>query len=118
MEAKAPKIMAGEASYYTKASCLREGTSGIMANGKALDDTKLTCASWFYPFGTRLRVTASRNNRSVVVVVSDRGPAKRLVQKGRIIDLSQAAFEALADLKLGVILVKTEVLEGGAHGEA
>jgi len=110
------KVMEGEASYFTVKSCLREGTSGIMANGEALDDTKLVCASWFYPFGARLRVTASRSGRSVVVVVSDRGPAKRLVEKGRIIDLSQAAFEAIADLKDGVIAVKTELLEGGAHG--
>ena len=40
----------GTASYYTVASCAREGTSGIMANGRRLNDEKLTAASWFYPF--------------------------------------------------------------------
>ena len=37
-----------ECSYYTKASCLREGTSGIMANGKVLRDEGFTAASWDY----------------------------------------------------------------------
>jgi rare lipoprotein A len=77
------------ASYYTLASCLREGTSGIMANGRRLNDNDLTCASWDYRFGTRLRVTNCHNGKSVVVVVTDRGPAKRLYRKGCVVDLSR-----------------------------
>lgn len=97
-----------EASYYTKASCLREGTSGIMANGKGLDDEAFTAASWDYEFGQRLRVTF--NGRSVVVSVTDRGPSKRLYKKGRRLDLSKAAFERLAPLGKGIIKVQvTEI---------
>ena len=98
-------VFADTASWYDRASCQREGTSGIMANGKELRDEALTCASWDYAFGTYLRVSNIDNGKSVVVVVSDRGPAKRLYNKGRKIDLSRAAFRAIADLKRGVIKV-------------
>jgi rare lipoprotein A len=77
-----------------------------MANGKPLQDEALTCASWDYPFGTRLRILAEASGRSVEVTVTDRGPAKRLYKKGRIVDLSRAAFAKLAPLSCGIITVK------------
>ena len=101
------------ASYYTVESCLREGTSGIMANGRKLDDTKKTCAMWGYPFGTQVQVTNINNGRSVLVTVTDRGPAKRLVKKGRIIDLSKKAFTILAPLSQGIIPVEIKILPKG-----
>jgi len=72
-----------------------------MANGKPFNPDKLTAASWFYPLGTRVVVT--HDGRSVVVEVTDRGPAKRLVARGRKIDLSHAAFAKLAEPDLGLI---------------
>lgn len=81
-----------------------------MANGKELNDEAFTCASWNYPFDTRLSVRNLTNGKKVIVIVSDRGPAKRLARQGRIIDLSKAAFAAIADLKTGVIKVKIERL--------
>lgn len=74
-----------------------------MANGKPFDPDAFTCASWDYPLGTRLRVATPTN--SVIVVVTDRGPARRLWRAGRKLDLSRAAFAALADTRLGVIKV-------------
>lgn len=74
-----------------------------MANGKLFNPDKLTAASWFYPLGTHLVVTHS--GRSVVVEITDRGPAKRLVNEGRKIDLSRAAFCRLADPQRGLITV-------------
>lgn len=74
-----------------------------MANGKPFDPDKLTAASWFYPLGTRVVVT--HDDRSVVVEITDRGPAKRLVKEGRKIDLSHAAFAKLADPDVGLIEV-------------
>ena len=107
------------ASYYTVASCKREGTSGIMANGRKLDDKAFTAASWDYPLGTNLRVERTprpsnyhRQSRTgtVIVTVSDRGPAKRLLAQGRRLDLSKAAFQALAPLAQGIVEVEiTEV---------
>jgi rare lipoprotein A len=75
-----------------------------MANGQPFDPNRLTCASWFYDFGTRLHIR--HEGRYVVVVVTDRGPAKNLVRQGRIIDLSRAAFARLAPLGQGLIRVK------------
>ena len=99
-----------EASYYTVASCLKESGQYTMANGRLLDDNKFTCASWDYPFGTRLEITNRQTNRKIVAIVTDRGPSKKLYKKGRKIDLSKAAFEAIADLKSGLVDVDVEVL--------
>ena len=70
----------------------------LMANGYPFNPDALTCASWNYPLGTKLKVT--HNGKSVIVLVTDRGPAKRL---HRDIDLSAAAFKALDNPKLGLI---------------
>jgi len=99
------------ASWYSRASCAREGTGGAdirMANGRRLVDEDLTCAAWNYRFGTVLKVTNLRTKKSVTVTVTDRGPAKRLVRIGRICDLSRGAFERLAPLSEGIIPVKIE----------
>jgi rare lipoprotein A len=98
----------GTASYYTRASCLREGTSGICANGEVLNDNDYTAASWFYRFGTVLLVTNLSNGKQVRARVTDRGPAKRLVKKGRIIDLSYAAMSELGGISQGIIKVRVE----------
>ena len=74
-----------------------------MANGQRFNPDKLTGASWFFDFGTKVVVTHA--NRSVVVEITDRGPAKHLVNEGRKIDLSLAAFAKLAYPDLGLIAV-------------
>lgn len=78
-----------------------------MANGDPFNPTHFTCASWDYPLGTLLRISA--NGKTVVVVCTDRGPNKRLLRT-RQIDLSRAAFRVLAPLKLGLIQVTVEIL--------
>lgn len=98
-----------EASYYTTASCIKEGTSGTLtASGKRYDENSLSCASWDYKFGQRLLITYK--GRSVVVTVNDRGPSKRLYAKGRHLDLSEGAFSKLAPLERGVIRVEVVAL--------
>ena len=87
-----------------RASWYGEKQRGLpMANGQRFNPDKLTAASWFFDFGTKVVVTYA--NRSVVVEITDRGPANRLVNEGRKIDLSRAAFPKLADLDLGLIAV-------------
>ena len=91
-----------------------------MANGKPFDPDRLTAASWFYPLGTKIRVTLRQPpgqrrhdcpvSPSVVVTITDRGPADRLVQNGRILDLSRAAFRRLASIDLGLIDVEIRPL--------
>ena len=87
-----------------RASWYGEKHRGLpMANGQRFNPDMLTAASWFFDFGTKVVVTHA--NRSVVVEITDRGPAKHLVNEGRKIDLSRAAFAKLADLDLGLIAV-------------
>ena len=62
-------------------------------------------------FGRYYRVCNTANDRCVVVRHNNFGPAKKLFERGRIIDLSRAAFEQIADLKEGVIQVT--VVESG-----
>ena len=84
-----------------------ESAGRLMANGQPFNPKAITCASRSYPLGTRLRVTNLANGRSVEVVVTDRGPARRL---HRDIDLSKAAFKQIAPLRLGLIQVTIEPL--------
>lgn len=101
----------GTASWYSKDSCIKEGTSGVYtASGKVFDENELTAASWFHPFGTRLIVKNLSNQKSVCVTITDRGPSKKLVKKGRIIDLSKRAFSRIANLKEGVVKVDVKTL--------
>lgn len=101
----------GFASWYSEESCRREfgkKWDGRMANNEIFDENAYTAAIWNYPFGTILKVTNLDNNLSVQVVVKDRGPAKKLVKRGRIIDLSKSAFAKIADLREGLVKVKIE----------
>jgi rare lipoprotein A len=75
----------------------------LMANGRRFDPDKLTAASWCYDLGAKVIVT--HENRSVIVEITDRGPAGFLRKAGRKIDLSRAAFAKLANPDLGVIEV-------------
>ena len=106
--AKAAEITL-KASWYSVESLKREGTwkysKGVMANGKAFKDEAFTCASRDFPLGTTLRITNARNSKSVCVKCTDR---INLRFKGKRIDLSKAAFQAIADLRQGVISVTVE----------
>ena len=77
----------GTASWYGKQHQGRK-----MANGQRFDRQKLTAASWYFPLGTPIRVVNLINGRSVVVIITDRGPNLRL---NRILDLSEAAASDL-----------------------
>ena len=80
--------------------------AGRTACGERYDPKKFTAAHKSLPFGTRLRVTDSRSQRSVGVVVNDRGP----FTKERVLDLSLAAAKALNMMDRGLIKV-TAVIE-------
>jgi rare lipoprotein A len=99
---------AGMASWYGE-----DHRGRLMANGRRFNPDKLTAASWFYPLGTKVRVTLKSENqipRSVLVTITDRGPAKELVRDGRIIDLTHAAFKRLGHPKVGLVAVMVERL--------
>ena len=76
------------------------------ASGQLFDMNALTAAHRTLPLGTRVRVTNVENGRSVVVRITDRGP----YVGERVIDVSQAAADALGMLERGVAPVRLEVL--------
>ncbi|MFH1479226.1 MAG: septal ring lytic transglycosylase RlpA family protein [Candidatus Omnitrophota bacterium] len=100
-------IFQTETSWYSKKD---PGILRTTANMEIFDDEKLTCAIWDLPFNTLLRVTNLENGRYIYVRVNDRGPAKRLVNRGRALDLTKEAFSKIADLKEGLIRVQVEII--------
>lgn len=96
--------------HYGVASWYSENDPAInkhTANGEVFDDSKMTCASWEYPFGTRLEVKNLENGKSVICRVNDRGPSKRLE---RLIDLSKGSFRKIASTRRGLIRVSVRVV--------
>jgi len=78
----------------------------MTATGERFDRTAMTAAHRTLPLNTVVRVTNEVNGRSVVVRINDRGPYK----PGRIIDLSQAAADALGMLTLGLVPVSVRII--------
>ena len=79
------------------------------ASGELFDPTALTMAHRTLPFGTRVRVTNLENQRSVEVVVNDRGP----FVAGRIADLSEAAARRIGMVSDGVVEALLDILRPG-----
>ena len=77
------------------------------ASGKLFNMNKMTAAHKKLPFGTIVRVTNELNGKSVIVEITDRGP----FVKGREIDLSKKAFQAISYGKGGFVIAKLEVLQ-------
>ncbi|MEH2434073.1 MAG: septal ring lytic transglycosylase RlpA family protein [Nostoc sp.] len=91
----------GMASYYGY-----DGSGNRTASGQRFNPEGMTAAHRSLPFGTQVRVTNTRNGRSVVVRINDRGPFVR----GRVIDLSAGAARILGMMGSGVAPVHIEVL--------
>jgi rare lipoprotein A len=94
-----PVASQGVASFYT------EGAQ--TASGEKFDTNELTAAHPTLPFGTKLRVTNVATGRSVTVRVNDRGPYVR----GRVVDVSYSAADALGIVDKGVGNVKLDVVQ-------
>lgn len=91
---EAPRVLErGEASWYGPRFQGRR-----TASGEPYDMHGLTAAHKTLPFGTLVRVRGLLTGREIEVRINDRGPYAR----GRVIDLSRAAAEALGMLGLGV----------------
>lgn len=100
-------VFTGLASWYSETD---PGMLPTTANLEPFDDSAMTCAMWDVPFHSRWLVTNTQTGRSVVVRVNDRGPNRRLVAQGRVVDLTRAAFEAIADPQEGLISVRLTLL--------
>jgi len=82
----------------------------LTANGEIYDQNAYTAAHKSLRFGTLLRITNQRTNKSVIVRINDRGP----YIPGRQIDLSKTVAEELDVIGSGVKKLKIEeiVIEG------
>lgn len=95
------ETLRGDATYYGSRWHGRRTSSGEIYNKDSL-----TCAHRTLPFGTQLTVTNTKNGKSVVVRVTDRGPFR----KGAIVDLSLAAAKAIGMIRDGVVPVLADVM--------
>ncbi len=82
----------GMASFYG---------GGRTASGEISKPTDFSAAHPTLPFGSMVLVTNTRNGRTVIVRINDRGPYGR----GRIIDVSRAAAIELGMISSGTATV-------------
>ena len=77
------------------------------ANGEVYDQMSFTAAHKSLKFGTLLKITNQKNNKSVVIRINDRGPYIH----GRDLDLSKAAALELGMVRKGVAKMKVEEIK-------
>lgn len=90
-----PRPLSGIASVYAYGA-------DKTASGEIVNSGKLTAAHRTLPFGTRVQVTNTRNSKTVVVRINDRGP----FIKGRVIDVTPVAATALGFSGLTPVTLK------------
>ena len=100
-------IKTGKASWYSRHS---PKINKRTASNEIFNDKDMTCAIWGVDFDRKIKVTNRANGKSIIVRVNDRGPHARYVRKGRIIDLTLAAFQKLGAPKNGLLDVEIELL--------
>ena len=94
-------VQKGLGSYYAS-----KFNGRATASGSTYKPGGMTCAHNTLPFGTLIRVTNTRNGRSVEVTVTDRGPHT----KGYIVDVSHRAAVQLDIILAGVVPVEVAVV--------
>lgn len=96
------KVWFGTASWYGPTFQGR-----TTANGELYDMSALTAAHPSLPFGSLVRVINTRNSKSVVVRINDRGP----YVGNRDMDLSYQAADKIGLIGRGVSRLRMELLE-------
>jgi len=99
---KASKKISGIVSWYADKFHGKKTSSGEL-----YDKEELTAAHKTLPFGTKVKVTNTRNGKSVIVKVNDRGPHT----KSRLMDLSRAAFSSIGSTSSGTLNVEMEIID-------
>ena len=99
-----------KASYYGNTYKGKRRT----ANGEVFNMNAMTCASMIHPFGTILKVTNTKNGKSVIVRVTDRGRFS-----SNKLDLSYGAWGKIAELdkngnpnyRAGILPIKVVIIK-------
>lgn len=97
----------GMASYYGGAFHGRK-----TANGEVFDMAAISAAHPTMPLPSYARVTNTRNGRSIIVRVNDRGP----YHGGRVMDVSQRVAEALDFKRQGTAQVRVDYVSRASLG--
>ena len=108
-----PRVFVSKDAQFGTASWYHRDSPGVLsttANMEKFNDENMTCASWDFPFNTKLEVTNILSGKKVLVRVNDRGPSKRLYHAGRVVDLTKAAFERIEDPDKGLAKVRVRVV--------
>ncbi|HEU0036329.1 MAG TPA: septal ring lytic transglycosylase RlpA family protein [Kofleriaceae bacterium] len=98
------KVIHGYATWYGGGH-----HGGPTASGERYNKRALTAAHRTLPMNTRVRVTNTRNGKSVILRINDRGPYGK--RRERIIDVSERAAEILGMVEAGVVPITLEVLD-------
>ena len=77
------------------------------ASGETYRHSKHTASNKTLAFGTRVEIININNDKSVIIIVNDRGPLK----PSREFDLSQGAFKKISNLNEGIVQVKYRILK-------
>lgn len=103
-----PPLPEGSVSQVGIASWYGPGFHGkATASGAVYNQNEFTAAHQTLPLSTRVMVTNMETGSATEVIITDRGP----FAKGRIIDLSYAAAQALNMVGPGTALVRVDVLD-------
>ncbi len=93
-------VMEGVAAWYGHKFAGRR-----TASGKRFNPNAMTAAHPTLPFGTRVNVINTRNNRNVLLTINDRGPTS----PKRMLDVSIAAAKKLGFVRAGLTEVRIEI---------
>jgi hypothetical protein len=105
-EAEALEVISG--SFEGKISYYGYGFHGRRtASGERMHQDSMTAAHPSLPFGTLVRVSLPKTDRSVVLRINDRGPFVH----ARVLDISVGAARRLGIRTKGVVKARIEVLE-------
>lgn len=88
------------ASVYAIGDLSQTGT--VTASGISLNDSHFTAAHKKLPFRSKVKVTNKNNGKSIVLMITDRGP----YVKGRCIDVTKGAARALGFSGLAPVSVE------------
>jgi len=77
------------------------------ASGETYRHSKHTASNKTLAFGTRVEIININNDKSVIIIVNDRGSLK----PSREFDLSQGAFKKISNLNEGIVKVKYRILK-------